>query len=126
MNNRNGAKVEIRLNVTDIRLGLDTALPCGLIVTELVTNSMKYAFKDGRAGVILVSVTATAEGEYSLVVWDNGIGFPADFDLTQSKSLGMRLVNMLTAQLNGDVVTTGDRGTRTELRFKESQYKNRI
>jgi two-component sensor histidine kinase len=126
MNNRSGAKIEIRLNVNDIRLGLDTALPCGLIVTELVTNSMKYAFQDGRPGVILVSVTRTNEGEYSLVVWDNGVGFPADFDISQSQSLGMRLVNMLTAQLNGTVVTTGDRGTRTELKFKESQYKNRI
>jgi len=126
MNNRSGAKIEIRLNVNDIRLGLDTALPCGLIVTELVTNSMKYAFPQGTSGVILVSVTRTDDGEYSLVVWDNGIGFPADFDISKSKSLGMRLVNMLTAQLNGEVNTTGDRGTRTELTFKESQYKNRI
>ncbi|MFT4549850.1 MAG: two-component sensor histidine kinase [Verrucomicrobiales bacterium] len=126
MNNRTGAKIEIRLNVSEIRLGLDTALPCGLIVTELVTNSMKYAFPDGRPGIILVSVTRTAEGEYSLVVWDNGVGFPADFDFSKSKSLGMRLVNMLTAQLNGKVVTTGHRGTRTELKFKESLYKNRI
>lgn len=126
MNNRSGAKIEIRLKVDDIRLGLDTALPCGLIVTELVTNSMKYAFPESRNGVILVSVTCTNEDEFSLVVWDNGIGFPADFDLSKSKSLGMRLVNMLTAQLNGEVVTTGDRGTRTELKFKESQYKNRI
>ena len=126
MNNRHGGKIEIRLNVDDIRLGLDTALPCGLIVTELVTNSMKYAFPDRKEGVILVSVTDTAEGEYSLVVWDNGVGFPAEFDITKAKSLGMRLVNMLTAQLNGEVVTTGDRGTRTELKFKESQYKNRI
>jgi len=126
MNNRSGAKVEIRLAVEDIRLGLDTALPCGLIVTELVTNSMKYAFPDRRDGVILVAVSCAGEGEHSLVVWDNGVGFPADFDISKSKSLGMRLVNMLTAQLNGQVVTTGDRGTRTELRFKESQYKRRI
>ena len=126
MNNRTGAKIQIRLNVGDIRLGLDTALPCGLIVTELVTNSMKYAFPDRRDGVILISVTCENEDEYTLVVWDNGIGFPADFDLSKSKSLGMRLVNMLTAQLNGQVVTTGTQGTRTELRFKETQYKNRI
>ena len=126
MNNRSGAKIEIRLNVGDIRLGLDTALPCGLIVTELVTNALKYAFPDRAEGVILVSVTCTAEGEYSLVVWDNGIGIPDDFDISKSKSLGMRLVTMLTAQLNGEVVTTGDKGTRTELTFRESQYKNRI
>ena len=126
MNKRPGSKLEILLEANDIRLGLDTALPCGLIVTELVTNSIKYAFSDGRDGVITVKVSHTSDGAYSLLVWDNGIGLPPDFDFTKSQSLGMRLVKMLSEQLNGSLVADGTHGTRTELVFRESQYKKRI
>lgn len=118
-------KVDLKLVVHGIQMGLDTALPCGLIVTELVSNSMKYAFPDDRAGTILVTVSKDAEGEYSLIVWDNGIGVPADFDISKAKSLGLRLVTMLSAQLNGTLHVSGQRGTRVEIRFKESEYTTR-
>ena len=105
----------------------DAALPCGLIVTEIVSNSLKYAFPNpGQEGVILISLGRTNEGEYTLVVWDNGVGLPPDYKDRQTKSLGTRLVSMLTDQLNGTLTVDGQRGTRTEIRFKESQYQNRI
>ncbi|MCB1098319.1 MAG: sensor histidine kinase [Verrucomicrobiae bacterium] len=108
-------------------MGLDTALPCGLIVTELVSNSLKYAFPGpGHAGVILISLGRTQQGEYTLVVWDNGVGLPPDYKEKQTNSLGTRLVTMLTDQLNGTIAVDGSRGTRTEIRFKESQYQKRI
>ncbi len=125
MNTRQSAPVEIRISVSDVKLGLDTALPCGLIVTELVSNSLKYAFPDGRAGTIVVSVGKTNQGEYSLVVWDNGIGLPPGLDVAKATSLGLRLVTMLSDQLNGTLAISGEEGTRTEIRFKESAYKNR-
>lgn len=125
MNTRATSNVEIKLIVHGIQMGLDTALPCGLIVTELISNSMKYAFPDGRAGAILVSVSKTADGEYSLIVWDNGIGVPESFDISKAKSLGLRLVTMLSAQLNGQLHVSGARGTRVEIRFKESEYTTR-
>lgn len=127
MNTPQGEKREIRLAVRGIKMGLDTALPCGLIVTELISNSLKYAFPGpGHAGVILISLGRTQEGEYTLVVWDNGVGLPQDYKERQTKSLGSRLVTMLTDQLNGTLTVDGTRGTRTEIRFKESQYRNRI
>ncbi len=124
MNTRKSAQVELKLVVHGIQMGLDTALPCGLIVTELVSNSMKYAFPGGP-GAILVSVSKTNDGEYSLIVWDNGVGVPENFDISKAKSLGLRLVTMLCAQLNGELHVSGQRGTRVEIRFKESEYTTR-
>ena len=122
-----GEKREIRLVVRGIKLGLDTALPCGLIVTELVSNSLKYAFPNpGSQGVILICLSQTQEGEYALTVWDNGVGIPEDYKERQSDSLGSRLVAMLTDQLNGTLDVNGDRGTRTAIKFKEIQYRRRI
>lgn len=125
MNIRQSSKVDLKLVVHGIGMGLDTALPCGLIVTELISNSMKYAFPDGRPGAILISVSKTNDGEYSLIVWDNGIGVPEGFDISKAKSLGLRLVTMLCAQLNGQMSVSGQRGTRVEIRFKESEYTTR-
>ena len=118
--------INLQLSAAGIHLGLDTALPCGLIVTELVSNSLKYAFPDRSAtGNIIVSLSNTEDGEFSLVVWDDGVGLPDGFDPLKCKSLGMRLVTMLTDQLHGDYYINGKNGTRTEIKFKESQYKNR-
>ncbi len=120
------APINIQLNAGGMHLGLDTALPCGLIVTELVSNSLKYAFPDkSKPGNIIVSISQTEDGEFSLVVWDDGVGLPDDFKPEECKSLGMRLVTMLTDQLHGELYFDGKGGTKTEVKFKESQYKNR-
>ena len=126
MRTQTKSNVKIQLSVSDVKLGLDTALPCGLIVTELVSNSLKYAFPEGREGAIFVSVSKTDKGEYSLIVWDNGIGIPEDLDISKCTSLGLRLVTMLCDQLNGELSITNKQGTRSEIRFKESQYKKRF
>ncbi len=121
-----GKKREVRLNVNSIHLGMDTALPCGLIVTELVSNALKYAFPDHPEGIIYVSISQEQTGEYSLVVWDNGIGIPPGVDITKTESLGMRLVTMLTDQLNGKSTHANNQGTRWEIKFQESQYQIRL
>jgi two-component sensor histidine kinase len=122
-----GGRREIRLAVSGIQLGIDTALPCGLIVTELVQNALKYAFPDSRDGVILVSLSKNqAAHHYSLIVWDNGVGIRGDFDPSTSTSLGTRLVRMLTDQLHGQLSISGQQGTRIEITFTESQYRDRI
>lgn len=126
MNTPAGKRREIKLSVRDIALGMDTALPCGLIVTELVSNALKYAFPDRQEGIIYISVSKEAEGEFNLIVWDNGIGIPDDFDISRSTSLGMRLVTMLVDQLNGKVSFSGHQGTRWEIKFRETAYKVRI
>ncbi|MEZ5326395.1 MAG: hypothetical protein R3F19_15200 [Verrucomicrobiales bacterium] len=101
-------------------------MPCGLIVTELVSNSLKYAFPGpGHAGVILISLGRTQQGN-TLWLFGTMVGLPPDYKEKQTNSLGTRLVTMLTDQLNGTIAVDGSRGTRTEIRFKESQYQKRI
>ena len=116
---------DLRVVAQGISLGLDSALPCGLIVTELVSNAFKYAFADEKKPVVVVNVSKQATGEYSLVVWDNGCGMPEGIDIGTGTSLGLRLVRMLTEQLNGEVSFSSEKGTRFEIRFKETEYKNR-
>ena len=126
-NTPTGTRREVKLNVGNVNLGLDTALPCGLIITELVTNALKYAFPDRPTGTIYVSLAAdVAPEDFSLVVWDDGIGIDRSFDISTATSLGMRLVKMLTDQLNGKLAFDGAQGTKIEIQFKESQYKMRL
>jgi two-component sensor histidine kinase len=126
MNTPRGTRREIKLNVHGVGMGLDTALPCGLIITELVTNALKYAFPSRDEGIIYVSLGALADGSFQLVVWDNGIGMDENFDINKASSLGMRLVRMLTDQLNGSLAFDCSRGTRITVTFRESQYELRL
>ncbi len=101
-------------------LNIDTAIPCGLIVNELVTNALKYAFPDGRSGEITVSLTRS-NGQFSMIVRDNGVGVPNDLDLRKTDSLGMRLVYTLTAQLHGTLDLVRSPGTALHIVFPESK-----
>ncbi|MDB6070441.1 MAG: hypothetical protein JWL81_1612, partial [Verrucomicrobiales bacterium] len=89
---------------------------------------LKYAFPNRPHGTIYVSLTseATASEDFTLIVWDDGVGIDASFDITKATSLGMRLVKMLTDQLNGKLAFSGSQGTKIEIQFKESQYKMRL
>ena len=121
-----GAKRDIKLNVHGVGMGLDTALPVGLITTELVTNCLKYAFTGRQEGIIYVSLGASDAGKYQLIVWDDGIGMDPGFDISQATSLGMRLVKMLTEQLNGSLSLDCSQGTRITVNLCESQYEMRL
>ena len=91
-----------RDNMSAMNVGKE-ATPCSLILNEIVTNSLKYAFPDSRGGEILVSLNCGAGNVVSLRVADNGIGMPPDFHWQESKSLGLRIVDILTRQLCGDL-----------------------
>lgn len=115
--------LDVRVEASGTQLDLDTAIPCGLVINELLTNSMKYAFPEGRprAGeercVIEVSIRKTATA-LTLVVADNGIGLPAETELAASKSIGLRLVQTIGQhQLGGKVEVDRSRGTRFTLTF---------
>jgi len=101
--------VTLKLQAEDIFLDVDTAIPCGLIITELVSNALKYAFPDSRGGELLITFARIARDKYALSVTDNGIGLPKDIDVRNAKTLGLQLVTMLINQLRGtlDVVTEG-------------------
>ena len=118
--------LQTHVDITGIELSLDTAVPCGLIVNELVTNSMKYAFPRGKPGIrgnkkceIIVAMKKI-DTIYTLVISDNGIGLPDNFDWRESKTLGLRLVRMLGEhQLGGKIELNGSKGTKCVLTFSD-------
>jgi PAS domain S-box-containing protein len=101
--------VGLKLQAEEIPLDVDTAIPCGLIINELVSNALKYAFPAGRTGDLHISFLKISRERCAMTVTDNGVGLPADIDVKNPKTLGLQLVNMLVNQLHGtlDVVTDG-------------------
>jgi two-component sensor histidine kinase len=109
--------VDLRVDAADVELAINAAVPCGLIVNELVTNSLKHAFVDGRPGEIHIELRPERDHLVTLAVGDNGVGFPDEVDFRQTDSLGMQLVNTLANQLGGTVELSNGQGTRFEIRF---------
>jgi two-component sensor histidine kinase len=108
--------VKIQVKVDDVSLPIDTAVPCGLIINELASNSLKYAFPANRKGEINITF-ARVNADYVLRVSDTGVGLPKNFDPEQGKSLGMKLVRTLTAQLCGEIECRNGVGTAFEITF---------
>jgi two-component sensor histidine kinase len=100
-----------------VALDVNVGIPCGLIVNELLTNALKYAFPEGRAGRIRVGISSNGDGSHVLFVADNGIGFPVDLDFRATSSLGLQLVNGLAAQIRGQVELSRQDGTRFSITF---------
>jgi PAS domain S-box-containing protein len=107
------------VDVQNVSLSLDTAIPCGLIVSELACNSLKYAFADRDSGEVSVTMAQEADGLYHLRFRDNGVGLPKDLDWRQSGTLGLQLVNMLTNQLHGTLEYRNGVGAEFHLTFQE-------
>jgi two-component sensor histidine kinase len=115
---RNDLKISVQC--PQVSFGMATAITCGLIVNELVSNALKHAFRDGKGGVVTVGLSVTEEGEYVLTVADDGAGFPPDTDFKSAKSLGLRLVTSLSErQLRGTLEIDGTHGTLVRVSFKE-------
>ncbi len=114
-------RVRLEFSIPDIPLDVDKMIPCGLILNELVTNALKHAFPDGRAGTIRIEFRKRPDDEYLLVVRDNGVGLPADLDIHRTKSLGMQIVTSLVKQLNGSIELLRDRGTEFRIKFKNGK-----
>ncbi|WP_204150188.1 PAS domain S-box protein [Leptolyngbya sp. CCY15150] len=101
-----GHHITLRLEIEPYSLDIETALPCGLMLTELMSNSLKYAFPGGRSGEIAILLSVSPEHQISLRVQDNGVGLPDDFDLQHMSSLGLSLVQNLSKQIKGSVVVS--------------------
>lgn len=110
-------QVDLDVNVRDIFLGIDEAVPCGIIVNELITNAFKHAFRNGRRGKLSISFMKQDDGRRRLVVGDDGPGTPGDIINSAEQSLGIQIVTALTRQLNGTISINGGQGTRVELVF---------
>ncbi len=107
--------VEHVVNAEDIRLPLDTAIPCGLITNELVANSLKHAFPADRRGTITVTFRRREDRRLELEVRDDGVGLPKGFDKSKSETLGLQLVRILSDQLKASFELTSDNGTTAEI-----------
>ena len=114
--------VAMRINVDKILMGIDIAVPCGLMINEMISNSMKHAFPDGRPGEIVIDMheyPGDGEKQYILKVKDNGIGLPEGFSIEKASSLGMILISSLASQLNGSLEIKSDGGTEYSIRIRE-------
>ena len=113
---REGGVIGVNISADNICLDIDTAIPCGLIINELVTNAFKYAFPGNRSGEVGISV-AKFGTRHTLMVKDNGIGLPAGFDHTRTGTLGLQLVEALTRQLRGSLAIRSEAGTEAVVTF---------
>jgi two-component sensor histidine kinase len=116
--NLSDEQIEMKMDLEDIYLKIETAIPCGILINELVSNSLKYAFPNGEKGEIFVSLKSKDDG-YELIVSDNGVGLPEELDYKNTESLGLQLVNNLAAQIDGRVELEKGHGTKFVINFKD-------
>jgi len=103
---------------------LDSAISCGLIINELITNSLKYAFPEDRKGEIRVEFGYLGDGQLEMRVSDDGVGIPVNFDFRDIDTLGLQIVNAIAAhQLGGSVKLDSTKGIKFLIRFKEPFHK---
>ncbi len=124
-----------QIHVEDLRIGITTAIPCGLIINELVTNSLKYAFPTinqesangtlDHKGIVTVELKRLKD-KFELIVSDNGVGLPKEVDMKNIETLGLKMVNILVNQLNGTLEVNQNEGTEFRIIFKELKYEDRI
>lgn len=116
-------KIKLRIDTEKVALDIDTAVPCGLIINELISNSLKYAFNDKPIGEVYIQFKMLAKGFGSLAIGDNGKGLKPDFDIENSDTLGMELVQALTDQLDGKLTIKNENGLHFVIEFKIQNTK---
>ncbi len=114
-------QVVIDVKSEELAFSIDTAIPCGLIVNELVSNSLKYAFAKGNPGKIEVICENIRGSQYRLTIRDNGTGLPEGFDVESSSSLGLKLVTSLVRQINGELIVQNKQGACFVIEFLETE-----
>ncbi|MBF0500358.1 MAG: PAS domain S-box protein [Candidatus Riflebacteria bacterium] len=112
--------VTTKINIENIELDLESAIPCGLIINELLSNVFKYAFVGNRTGVLSINFSRS-DDTYTLIIKDNGVGLPEGFDNNETSTLGLQLVTVLTKQLRGTLRINSDQGTEVIITFKNKR-----
>ncbi|TRZ74148.1 MAG: sensor histidine kinase [Deltaproteobacteria bacterium] len=115
--NTNPETISLLINAEDVMLSIDSAIPCGLIINELISNALKHAFPDGRSGEIRIAMKMD-ENDVRIIFENNGVDFPEGIDFRNTETLGLQLVTMLVAQLDGSVEMVGSGGTRYVITLK--------
>ena len=113
-------KVKLNIDIPDIKLGIDTAIPLGLLINETITNALKYGIVGDKEGEISIAMKQGNNNEYILNIGDNGVGFPDTVDYKTSQSLGLKLMHNLARQLRGDINRDRTKkGTNYTVKFSE-------
>lgn len=110
-------RVTLEVETNNVQLAIDNAIPCGLILNELVTNALKYAFPGERTGKLEIRFKPIDNNRLELTVKDDGVGIPEDMDIETCESLGFQLVNILTCQLEGNIAVERNEGTTFKIVF---------
>lgn len=113
-------EIELSINAINVRLNIDTAIPLGLLINEIITNALKYGIEDGKSGEIYIDLILTEYPHYLLKIGDNGIGFSREINFKTTNSLGLKLIHNLAHQLKGSVSRNlSKKGTHYEIDFQE-------
>jgi PAS domain S-box-containing protein len=118
--------IEIKTELANISLNVETATPLGLIVNEILSNCFEHAFENNETGLISVSLASTEKTGIVLCIEDNGTGLPENINFDEVESLGLQLIHLLSLQIDAKLDISSNNGTKICLSFTESQYKNRI
>jgi PAS domain S-box-containing protein len=118
-------KIKLNLKIENVTMGIETAIPCGLIINELVSNSLKHGFSGLETGQINVELHKISNAKYSLIVGDTGTPFPMDINLLSNDTLGLELIKNLVKQLDAELTFTQDK-KEFKIIFREVEYKERI
>ncbi|UCH98147.1 MAG: sensor histidine kinase, partial [Candidatus Aminicenantes bacterium] len=113
----NSNKASVITRTENIFLGIDLAIPCGLLINELLTNAFKYAFPGDKTGEIRIQMRLKDNQSYELVISDNGVGLPGHIDIQNPPSFGLHLVNILNKQLAGKIEVNREKGTTFTIEF---------
>jgi PAS domain S-box-containing protein len=120
-------RVSLNLNLENVNVLIDTAIPCGLIINELITNAMKYAFPGNIGGEINISLFKANDDLITLIISDNGIGIPSSKDIFSGETLGIQLLTSIVEhQLLGKIEFELSKGVSCTISFKDSQYIERV
>jgi two-component sensor histidine kinase len=122
----NAALIQLRMKLQASAMDINLAIPCGLIVNELVSNSLKHAFPDSRAGEVAVEFGQSGDHRYILTIKDNGIGFPEQLDFEHTETFGLQVVKTLVNQIDGTIRLAAEGGTKFTIEFGELIYKPRV
>jgi two-component sensor histidine kinase len=119
------SRIQLRIEAEEVHLNINTAIPCGLIVNELISNALKHAFPEGRSGSLDLNLRRVAGDGYVLRVKDDGMGFPETLDFRKTETLGMQIVSTLVSQIDGSIDLAREMGTEFIIHFEEIKYAQR-
>jgi two-component sensor histidine kinase len=117
------SRIHLKIDAEEVFLNINTAIPCGLIVNELISNALKHGFPEGRCGQLDIDLRRVPGDGYMLRIKDDGVGFPEGLDFRKTETLGMQIISTLVEQIDGRLELNREKGTAFRLEFNELPRK---